>query len=137
MSVENGRRLSGKEYVEILAWILAMVMSNWYVAWGCGPSTLGFEVIVAGAAEIKQLDQRITTRSNQKSVMSKRAHAVYEVVVCWIFVCGFVGPWRSEIVEARNKVSTSSGADVTYTSYRTVRSPHAARKTSPGDPAKG
>jgi hypothetical protein len=101
MSIENGRRLRGKKYVEILAWILTMVMSNWYVARGFGPSTLGFEITIAGAAEIKQLDQCIATRSNQKSVMSKRAHAVYEVVVCWIFVCGFVGPWRSEIVKAK------------------------------------
>lgn len=114
MSIEEGGRLSGKENVEILARVLAMVMRHWYVAGSFWSSTLGFEVTVAGAAEIKQFDQGIASRSDQEPVMSKRAHAVYEVVVCWIFVCGFIGPGRSEIVKARNTVSIKSGVDVNY-----------------------
>lgn len=114
MSIEEGRRLGGKENVEILAWVLTMVMGHWYVAGGFWSSTLGFEVAIAGAAEIKQFYQSIAAGSNQKSVMSKCAHAVYEVVVCWILVCGFVGPGRSEIMKARNIISINSGVDMNY-----------------------
>jgi hypothetical protein len=40
--------------------------------------------------------------------MSKCAHAVYEIVVCGIFICCFVGPRRPEIVKSIDSISRIS-----------------------------
>ena len=136
--VKATRRLSREENVEILAWILPVVVGNGCIAGGFrSRRTLGVEVTVAGAAEIKQLDQGIAPRSNQEPVMAERTHAVYDIVVCGIFVCGFVGSGRSDIVKAGDCVSRVCSSSCELSTYRTVRSPHATRKTSPGEPAKG